>query len=165
VKPPFARTQRELTRFAKFLVVGTFGAVVDFGTFNLLTNAVHLPTIPSSAMSFTAAVISNFLWNRHWTYPDSRSKPISRQATQFIGVSLVGLLIRTPVYAVGERLLLPVALALFPVLQGRPALRLVADVMGSPLVLGRNMALAVAVVIVLFWNFFVNRVWTYSDVQ
>ena len=165
MKPPSARTQRELTRFAKFLVVGTFGAVVDFGTFNLLTNVVHLPTIPSSAMSFTAAVISNFLWNRYWTYPDSRSKPISRQATQFIGVSLVGLLIRTPVYAVGERLLLPVALGLFPALQSLPGLRFVAGVMGSPLVLSRNMALAIAVIIVLFWNFFVNRVWTYSDVQ
>jgi hypothetical protein len=30
--------------------------------------------------------------------------------------------------------------------------------------IGNNMALAVAVVIVMFWNFFVNRFWTYSDV-
>ena len=31
--------------------------------------------------------------------------------------------------------------------------------------LGVNLALVVAVIVVLFWNFGVNRVWTYSDVQ
>ena len=30
--------------------------------------------------------------------------------------------------------------------------------------MGNNIALAVAVIIVMFWNFFVNRFWTYSDV-
>jgi putative flippase GtrA len=32
-------------------------------------------------------------------------------------------------------------------------------------VLGRNLALALAVIAVLFWNFFINRIWTYSDVK
>jgi hypothetical protein len=35
----------------------------------------------------------------------------------------------------------------------------------SPDVLGENVTLVIAVVIVLFWNFFVNRYWTYSDVK
>jgi putative flippase GtrA len=30
---------------------------------------------------------------------------------------------------------------------------------------GKNLALALAVGIVMFWNFFVNRYWTYSDVD
>jgi putative flippase GtrA len=30
---------------------------------------------------------------------------------------------------------------------------------------GDNMTLALAVVIVMFWNFFANRYWTYSDVD
>jgi hypothetical protein len=29
--------------------------------------------------------------------------------------------------------------------------------------LGQNLTLALAVIVVLFWNFFVNRIWTYSD--
>jgi putative flippase GtrA len=33
----------------------------------------------------------------------------------------------------------------------------------DPLLLGRNFALALAVIIVLFWNFGINRIWTYSD--
>ena len=31
--------------------------------------------------------------------------------------------------------------------------------------LGYNMAKAIATGVVLFWNFFVNRYWTYSDVD
>jgi putative flippase GtrA len=34
-----------------------------------------------------------------------------------------------------------------------------------PDVMGENLTLAIAVLIVLFWNFFVNRYWTYSDVE
>ena len=89
----------ELTRFLKFSVVGTVGAVVDFGTFNLLHTRLAVPAVPASVLSFTAAVVSNFIWNRYWTYPDSRSKPIRRQAAQFTMVSLIGLAIRTPLFA------------------------------------------------------------------
>jgi hypothetical protein len=30
--------------------------------------------------------------------------------------------------------------------------------------LSKNITLAVAVIVVMFWNFFVNRYWTYNDV-
>jgi putative flippase GtrA len=36
---------------------------------------------------------------------------------------------------------------------------------GLALAVGENLALVVAVIVVLFWNFGINRVWTYSDVQ
>jgi putative flippase GtrA len=34
----------------------------------------------------------------------------------------------------------------------------------SPAVVARYAALATAVLVVLLWNFFVNRYWTYNDV-
>jgi putative flippase GtrA len=143
----------ESKRFAKFLVVGTIGAVVDFGTFNLLTAVVHLPPVPSSVASFLAAVTSNFLFNRYWTYPDSRSKPVWRQIIQFTTVNLVGLAIRTPLFA-----------SLIPVWRGvlersKLALPFSAEQ------LSHNLALACAVLVVLIWNFVINRFWTYNDVQ
>jgi putative flippase GtrA len=147
------KLHREGTRFAKFLVVGTIGAVVDFGTFNLLTAGFHFWPVPSSVCSFTAAVCSNFLFNRYWTYPDSRSKPIWRQAVQFTAVNAVGLAIRTPLFA----FLIPVwARAL-------SAGRLSIPFMGEQL--PRNLALGCAVFVVLIWNFVVNRFWTYNDVS
>ena len=147
--------RREFVRFLKFSMVGVIGAVVDFGTFGLLHVALALPGVLAQAISFSAAVASNFLWNRFWTYPDSRSKPLARQLTQFFVVSVVGLTVRTPIFAVLEKpfgrwvnaVALPIGLPL------------------TPQEIGSYLALTTAVVIVLFWNFLVNRLWTYNDVE
>ena len=144
---------RERVRFGRFAVVGLIGAVVDFGTMNLLTKFLSLPLVVAGTISFIAAVCSNFLWNRYWTYPDSRSKPVTKQLVQFMLVNAAGLLIRVPLLAVLEPLFtrffvwLPFHLPLI-----------------SSEHLAKNADLAVAVVVVMFWNFFVNRYWTYSDV-
>lgn len=61
----------ERTQFLKFLAVGTFGAVVDFGIANLLTHFFNMALVFAGTISFTCAVISNFIWNRYWTYPNS----------------------------------------------------------------------------------------------
>lgn len=155
---PAPAPRRELGRFLKFSVVGAIGAVIDFGLFNLLAVRGGVPPVPASVISFLAAVTSNFIWNRYWTYPDSRSKPLRRQATQFTLVSVGGLLIRTPALA----LLLGPCTALAAWLLGIfPA----AAEVTSAETLGANLALATAVILVLFWNFFVNRYWTYADVD
>ena len=96
------KTRREVKRFLKFTVVGAIGFVVDFGTFNLLSNVLGLWSIAASTISFAAAVSSNFIWNYFWTYPDSRTKSIGRQAAQFAIVNLIGLAIRTPIFAFSE---------------------------------------------------------------
>jgi len=77
----------EIVRFLKFAVVGTIGAVVDFGILYLLHVIVGWPLALSNTISFTCAVLSNFTWNRLWTYPDSRSKPVAAQLLQFFAVS------------------------------------------------------------------------------
>jgi len=163
------RIRREGKRFVKFLVVGAIGAVVDFGTFNLLNKVLLVGSVAASTISFIAAVSSNFLWNRVWTYPDSRSKPLHRQATQFLLINLVGWIIRTPVFVFSEKPLTRFAQAsLLPLLE-MPALvnssfaGLLAKL--DSVTLGRNLALATAVFVVMLWNFGANRIWTYSDVE
>ncbi len=143
---------RERTRFLKFATVGAIGFGVDFLVFNLVRNVLGLPPIPSNMLSFVAAVTSNFLLNRFWTYPDSRTKPFLQQMGQYALVNVAGLAIRTGVFslihepyvAVFDRVPLPFLPEHF---------------------LGENLALATVVVIVMFWNFFVNRYWTYNDVE
>lgn len=159
-----ARARRELNRFLKFSVVGIIGAVVDFGSFNLLILTFNIWSVAASAFSFTAAVTSNFVWNYYWTYPDSRAKPLKKQAVQFGIVNLIGLAIRTPIFAFGERPMTEIASNITGMLPStippgpQSILPLSAEVLGS------NLALALAVIVVLFWNFGVNRIWTYSDV-
>ena len=109
----------------------------------------------ASVFSFLAAIISNFTWNRYWTYPDSRTKPIGHQMFQFTVVSLIGLAIRTPLIAFLE----PLLSSLFGKLSILPIGFVTANL------LGENLALAIAVIVVMFWNFFINRYWTYSDVE
>jgi len=66
----FARANsKEITRFLKFSVVGTLGAVIDFGGLNLLILTFGFSKILANTCSFTVAVISNFIWNRLWTFP------------------------------------------------------------------------------------------------
>jgi putative flippase GtrA len=149
----FLTNPRERTRFLKFLAVGVVGATVDFGIENLLHRLFGLPYVWSGAISFICAVLSNFFWNRIWTYPDSRSKPLIQQLIQFAFVNVIGLVIRIPILRFVE----PEMTRLFHLLPNR-YLFLPADAMGE------NVTLAIAVGIVLFWNFFVNRYWTYSDV-
>jgi putative flippase GtrA len=145
---------RERTRFLKFAVVGIIGAVVDFGVANLLRRGFGTSLGLAGTISFICAIISNFTWNRYWTYPDSRSKPILKQLAQFSAISVAGLVIRIPILALLEPVLrnlfsrLPFALPFFDV-------GFYAD----------NVTLAIAVVIVMFWNFFVNRYLTYNDVR
>ena len=143
---------RERVRFIKFAVVGAVGAVIDFSLFNIQTSIFKIPPIIAQAFSFSAAVTSNFLWNRFWTYPDSRSKAISHQLIQFFVVNVIGLLIRTPLIGwIG-----PLLITLF--VQIRLPLNITPDLAGH------NIALAIAVGTVMLWNFFINRFWTYSDV-
>jgi putative flippase GtrA len=158
------RGRRELTRFFKFSVVGVIGAVVDFGTFNLLNSLLGLWSIGASVVSFIAAVMSNFIWNRFWTYPDSRSKPIRQQSLQFALVNLIGLAIRTPVFAFMENPMVRLTERLLYILPPSILSENTSPLQLDHVILGRNFALAVAVIVVLFWNFGVNRIWTYSDV-
>lgn len=144
---------RERTRFLRFAMVGIIGAVVDFGSYTIMHDILGLLAVPASVLSFLAAVVSNFTWNRFWTYPDSRSKPVPRQVIEFSIVSLVGLGIRTPLFAI---LVNPFrqffnSLPTIPVIPNQ--------------FIGDKVALAIVVVIVMFWNFFINRYWTYGDVE
>jgi putative flippase GtrA len=148
-----AKTNRkEFKRFSKFLVVGLTGFVVDFGILNLLL-ALGVVFWLAQSCSFFAAVVNNFTWNRYWTYPDSRTKPILGQLGMFAVLSLIGYAIRTPI----------------ALLLHGPYTALLQSILGMPQstaeLLGKNMAVATAVLVVLFWNFFANRFITYSDVK
>jgi putative flippase GtrA len=145
---------QERGRFLRFAFVGVVGAVVDFGTANLLTGVFQVDFVLASIASFTAAVFSNFLWNRYWTYPDSRSKSIARQVAQFAIISILGLAIRTPIIKVLENPTIDLFTRLLP-----------KNIILTPRFTGHNVTLAIAVLVVMMWNFFANRFWTYNDVS
>lgn len=146
------RNRKEARRFLKFMFVGAMGALVDFGMLNILAHVFDVPVTIAGVISFTLAVSQNFLWNRYWTYPESRSFPLIPQYLQFFVINATALLIRVPI------------LALVP----GPVINLLESTGMSPNtaeVLGNNFALALAVGIAMFWNFFVNRFVTYRHIK
>lgn len=169
---------KEVERFLKFAVVGVIGAIIDFGSFNLLRQPFLamaeagvfdsvVAWVPNQSMesasialgiltgiSFVLAVISNFIWNRYWTYPESRSKSKRLQMSQFVLVNAAGFLIRPPAIAYTHQWFGDMVELFLPSLGTETAYWI-----------GDNIALAVVVGVVMLWNFFVNRYWTYADVD
>ncbi len=152
----FITDPTERTRFIKFAIVGSIGALVDFAVFNILTKFLSVNPVVASVISFAVAVLNNFTWNRFWTYPDSRSKPITNQLGSFGLINLIGVAIRTPVFALLDGPLEK----LFANLPFTPIFEFM-----TPVFMGHNSALAIAIILVMFWNYFINRFWTYNDIE
>ena len=164
VAAKFGINPKEAERFTKFLVVGTLGFVIDFGTLTFLVEVVGLPglvaentqfaeivgLVLANTISFTLAVISNFTLNRFWTYPESRSVRKRVQLPQFTVVSIAGLLINNLIFAIS----VPIFSRLITTLD------IIPDSFEAYIP-----AKVVATIVVLFWNFFVNRYWTYRHID
>lgn len=152
---------KEVLRFLKFGTVGTLGAIIDLGISNILMATILVPigdmqlvnTNIAQTISFIAAVISNFIWNRYWTYPDSRSRPLGEQLTLFAFISTVGWIARF----------------IWISFAAVPFGNFVADIGTFPErvsnQLGATIAIFFGIFVVMIWNFIVNRLWTYNDVD
>ena len=145
--------KKERIRFYKFLAVGIISSIVDFGLMNVFTLVVNFPLVSAQALSFIIAVINSFLWNHYWTYPDSRSKSPIQKFMQFAIVNIVGIGIRTITipwfYALIYRILVNNKINLFLPSQ----------------IISQNLSLAIAILIVMMWNFIINRFWTFNDID
>jgi putative flippase GtrA len=155
-----AKNPKELKRFIKFAIVGISGGVVDFTILNVMKWLFErsdlgvglggplpphqIQLIAANAISFSAAVVSNFTWNRLWTFPESRDRPISGQLVRYAIVNIMGLGINTLLLVVMDQY----------VFQNFFSLRM-----------SYNLAKAFAIGVVLFWNFGVNRIWTYKGIK
>jgi putative flippase GtrA len=148
-----ANKTSDTKRFIKFALVGISGTVVDFSIFNLLSSVMGFATIPSSVVSFIVAVFNNFFWNRQWTYPESKAFSFRDQFGKFAIVSVIGLIVRTLIFSNIENPLIRMSAAYLDKIPLTPA------------VIGHNMALAIVIVIVLFWNYFANKIWTYKGIK
>ena len=144
---------KERNRFIKFALVGALGAVIDFAVMNLLTHVTNMALVFAGTISFICAVISNFTWNRVWTYPESRSRPLLNQLGMFFAVNAAGVLIRIPTLHYLE-----------PPIQNFIEASFHTGFAAAEFY-GKNLTLAIAVGVVMLWNYFVNRYWTYNDVD
>lgn len=138
---PISIQNKEVTRFARFLTVGAVGTIMDFGTLTLLKLA-GFPTLTANSISFTVGLLNNFTWNRLWTFGDSINTDWRRQLAKFTLVSLVGLALNNLIVLGME--------GAFNHLLGSSQW-------------GYLPAKVIATGVVVFWNYFANRTWTFKN--
>ena len=144
---------KERIRFLKFATVGALGAAIDFGVMNLMTHWFDMKLVYAGTISFLCAVLSNFTLNRYWTYPDSRSRHFLHQLGMFFVVNAAGIAFRVPTLHFVE----PAMARLFE------SAAHISHAQAQ--VLAKNATLAFAIGVVMIWNFFINRYWTYNDID
>ena len=149
ILPAGSRRRKETKRFLKFAIVGALGALIDFAILNVLVLVAGFLPVVANGISFSAAVVQNFLLNRWWTFPESQLHNTRRQMAKFTLVSVAGLGINTIVFQ-------------FVDLSMRAYwIEWLSDPdLGATI--SYNFAKLFSIGVVLFWNFSANRLWTYK---
>lgn len=134
-------SNKEMERFMRFLTVGAIGTVLDFSLLTLLKLA-GMPTLFANSLSFLAGLTNNFTFNRLWTFGDVTQTNWKKQLLQFTTVSLVGLILNNIIVISLEGVL--------------------GSMLGQP-EWGYLPAKVIATGVVVFWNYFANRMWTFKS--
>lgn len=153
-------------QFLKFCTVGVFNTALDWGLALLLTYQTPIPRVlggwlaqalgwlgismrPEALAVFVTKVISSgtatcnsFIWNRRWTFRIRGKHQRMSQFARFVTVNIIGMLLNSTITTLIVRPFLPPAPQ-----KPHPLL-----FMGAQ---------ATATLIVLFWNFFANKYWTF----
>lgn len=127
---------KSVKQFIKFAIVGVGGTLIDWIFYYILTRWLGIYYLLAKTLSFIIAAINNYIWNRIWTFR-SKEKNITGEFIKFFLVSLVGLGLNVLImYLAVDKLK-------------------ISDFWG----------LILATAIVMFWNFFANKLWTFRLVK
>lgn len=100
------------SQFGKFAAIGFTNAAVDFGILNLLIASTGIASgiwySGFKAISFLAAVIPSYFWNKHWAFDASRTSVGGFEFAKFFGVAVVSTFINTGVASFVVNYLQPV---------------------------------------------------------
>jgi len=126
------RRRANWEQLLKFCAVGATGYVVNLAVYALLLKDFDIHYIPAAICSFLVAVLSNYTWNRLWTFREQRGH-YGMQGMRFLVVSML---------ALGANLVV---------------LQLFVDAG-----LDKVAAQAIAIVLVTPVNFIGNKLWSFS---
>jgi len=131
------RVKRKLNfpieRFIRFVLVGLSGLVIDMGILWLLHGLFGFGLTRSAILAGEIAIINNFLWNDLWTFGDiarkqRQSSKVVKRFLKFNIICLMGLILKV----------------------------LILNIFFNALHLNAYLANFLAIVLVTFWNFWIN---------
>ena len=86
----------------KFGVVGVLASIIDFGTMIALHELLGIDVVISTAISFVVALTFNYLASMRFVFARRDDLSRTREATIFVVLSLIGLLINELIMIAGE---------------------------------------------------------------
>jgi putative flippase GtrA len=94
----------------KFAEVGILNTIIDFGILNLLIWLTGITSgwaiAPLNAISFLCATTNSYFWNKFWTFK-KEGVANSKEFSQFLIISAIGIGINTGIVVAGTSLLSP----------------------------------------------------------
>lgn len=121
-------------KFLKFSIVGFSGIFVDFGITYLLKEKAKIHKYVASSTGFVFATLSNYYLNRVWTFNSTQANAIT-QFEKFFVIALIALIISNIIiYILNEKLKINFWLCKIS-----------------------------AIVLVSFFNFFANYIYTFAS--
>ena len=85
---------RLVRQFSKFATVGLLNTAIDFAILNILTIitgfTVGVGLFVLNTISFTAATVNSYFFNKHWTFRDKSRDEEEKKFVQFLAISVVG---------------------------------------------------------------------------
>ncbi len=119
-------------QFLSFLVIGGGCTLIQYMILYSLTEFLGLAPVISSSIGYVLSAILNYLLNRQLTFGSERKH--SESVPRFFAISVAGLIINAVI------------------------------VYSSQTVGGVHYLIAqiISTIIVLFWNFYANRAWTFN---
>jgi len=121
-------------QFVKFGIVGVSSTIIDWGIFYLLNYYLGIYYLIAKVLSFAVSVINSYIWNRRWTFRSDNPNKLS-EFGKFMLVAVVGLVLNTYImFLAVEKLHLQYIFGLI-----------------------------LATAVVMFWNFLINKFWTFKE--
>ena len=134
----------DVRQFVKFCIVGATSFTIDVGISYILTFGFGMWWVLAKTISFSLAVTNGFIWNRVWTFRAVGHRRKREQYAMFFGVNVVGYCLN-----------LGIMKSVFWINTGQWRGQ-------HPTKPVWAMATLAATAIVVFWNFFANRHWTFK---
>lgn len=124
-------------QFSKFVIVGFINTAIDFFIYLSLargTDFFERHILSANIIAFSVASANSFFWNKKWTFRD-QGENYHIQYSKFLIISIGGLILSQGIFVLGVHYLK------------------ISDIITK----------LAAVAIVTFWNFALNKLWTFRN--
>lgn len=94
-----AATKRAAGEFARFLIIGTIGFIVDASVLKLLVAFAHMDLYSGRLVSYVTAASGNWMLNRRFTFKAAGSHSPVHQWLKYLGANGIGFAFNYSTYA------------------------------------------------------------------